>query len=69
MMKELKFFLAKIMPTLLLTKAPLVSARDLIGDVETHGFNVSKMFLPKCQYFLHQALCLPTFVPFITFLV
>ena len=48
MMKELKSFLTKIRPTLLLIKAPLVSARDLTADVETHDFDVSKTFLPKC---------------------
>ena len=46
-MKELKPFLTKIRPTLLLTEAPLVNARGLTGDLETHDFNVSKMFLPK----------------------
>ena len=55
-MIELKPFLIKISPTLLLTETPLVSARDLTRDVETHGFDVSKIFLSKCQYFLHQAL-------------
>ena len=47
-MKELKPFLMKIRPPLLLIEAPLVSARGLTGDVETHGFDISKMFLPKC---------------------
>ena len=51
-MKELKSFLTKIRPTLLLIKAPLVSARDLTADVETHDFDVSKMFLPQLKYFL-----------------
>ena len=55
-MKELKLFLTKIRPTLLLTEAPLFSARGLTGDVETHDFDISKTFLSKCQYFLHQAL-------------
>ena len=55
-MKELKSFFTKIRATLLLIEAPLVNTRGLTGDVETHGFNVNKMFLPKCQYFLHQAL-------------
>jgi len=55
-MKELKPFLTKIRPTLLLTEAPLVSARGLTGDAETHDFDISKTFLSKCQYFLHQAL-------------
>ena len=47
-MKELKPLITKIMPTLQLIDAPLVSARGLTGDVETHGFDVSKIFLPKC---------------------
>jgi len=47
-MKELKPFLTKIRPTLLLIEAPLVSARGLTGDVETHAFDVSKIFLLKC---------------------
>ena len=47
-MKKLKPFLIKIRPTLLLTETPLVSARGLTGDMETHVFYVSKMFLPKC---------------------
>ena len=55
-MKELKLFLTKIKPTLLLTEAPFVSTRGFTGDMETHDFDVSKMFLPKCQYFLHQTL-------------
>ena len=47
-MKELKLFLTKIRPTILLTETPLVSVRGLTGDVETHDFDVSKTFLPKC---------------------
>ena len=46
-MKELKPFLTKIRPTLLI-EAPLVSSRGLTGDVETHAFDVSKIFLLKC---------------------
>jgi len=46
-MKELKLYLTKIRPALLLTEAPLVNVRGLTGDVETNGFDVSKMFLPK----------------------
>ena len=69
-MKELKL-LTKIKPTLLFTEIPLVSTRGLTGDVETHGFNISKMFLPKCQYFLHQAflfthLCTIYYFPCVT---
>jgi hypothetical protein len=46
-MNELKLFLTKIRPALLLIEVPLVSVRGLTGDVETHDFDVSKMFLPK----------------------
>ena len=46
-MNELKLFLTEIRPVLLLTEVPLISARGLTGDVETHNFDVSKMFLPK----------------------
>ena len=46
-MKELKPFFIKIRPTLLLTEAPLVSARSLTGDVKTHSFDISNMFLSK----------------------
>ena len=70
-MKELKSFFTKIRATLLLIEAPLVNTRGLTGDVETHGFNISKMFLPKCQYFLHQAflfthLCTIYYFPCVT---
>ena len=45
--KELKHFLIKIRPTLFLTDVLLVSAKGLTGDVETHDFDVSKIFRPK----------------------
>ena len=69
-MTELKPFLTKIRPTLLLIEAPLVSVRGLTRDVETHSFNVSKMFLPKCQYFFTPSTFVyPLLYPLITFLV
>ena len=62
-MKELKPFLTKIRPTLLLTEAPLVSARGLTEDVETHGFDISKMFCQNINTLYTKHVYLPTFVP------
>ena len=39
--------LTKIRPTVLFKKVPLAMLRGLTGGVDTHGFDVSKIFLLK----------------------